>query len=269
MARGRLAEAEAHFRRCLQAHAGHARAILGLGRLAYLRGDLQEAENRLSAAASDSRSLNAASAVLVEVHHRAGDRAKAGRLLAGLSEMRDDPPWPDPLIAEVERMEVGRKRSLSVAIALMRAHRLREAITLLRQTLDQYPHSERVLLLLGLAHNMADDWSEGEKVLRQAAPSLRMRRAPAISSDWHWSHKTARKPRNVSTKHRSSCRTMRPPAFISDVAAHVWAMCPPPNRRFARLSMPDPPSPTHTGSLPIYWKTAVAAMRRVPTFSRR
>lgn len=168
MARGRLAEAEVHFRRCLHAHPGHARAILGLGRLAYLRGNLQEAENRLSAVASDSRTLKAASTLLVEVHHRAGDRAKAGQLLAGMSEMRDDPPWPDPLMAEVERMEVGRKRSLSVAMALMRAHRLREAITLLQQTLDQYPDSERVLLLLGLAHNMADNWSEGERVLRQA-----------------------------------------------------------------------------------------------------
>lgn len=169
MARGRLAEAEAHFRRCLQAHGGHARAILGLGRLAYLRGDLHEAENRLSAVASDPRTLKAANALLVEVHHRAGDREQADRLLAETSQLRDDPPWPDPLMAEVERMEVGRKRSLSVAMALMRAHRVREAITLLRQTLDQYPGSERVLLLLGLAYNMAEDWSEGEKVLRQAA----------------------------------------------------------------------------------------------------
>ena len=38
----------------------------------------------------------------------------------------------------------------------------------MRGTLEQYPGSERLLLLLGLAHNMDEDWKQGEKVLREA-----------------------------------------------------------------------------------------------------
>ena len=168
LARGRLDEAAAHFHRCLEAHPGNPRATMGLGRLAFLRGDLRDAQERLSVAATDSRTHKAASGLLAEVQHRAGDAEKADRLLAETSQQPDDPAWADPFMAEVGRMEVGRKRSLTVATALMRAHRLKEAITLLRGTLQQYPDSERLLLLLGLAHNMDEDWKEGEKVLRQA-----------------------------------------------------------------------------------------------------
>jgi tetratricopeptide (TPR) repeat protein len=168
LARGRVDEAAAHFHRCLEAHPGNSRATLGLGRLAYLRGDLRDAQERLSAAAADSRTHKAASALLAEVQHRAGDAEKADRLLAETSQQPDDPAWADPFMAEVGRMEVGRKRSLTIATALMRAHRLKDAITLLSGTLQQYPGSDRLLLLLGLAHNMDEDWKAGEKVLREA-----------------------------------------------------------------------------------------------------
>lgn len=142
--------------------------MLGLGRLASLRGNLREAEERLSLAATDSRTRKAASALLAEVEHRLGDHGKAGELLVETSRLPDDPSWTDPFMDEVVRMEMGRKRKLTIATAMMRARQTRKAIPLLRATLEQYPDSDRLLLLLGLAHNMDEHWSEGEKVLREA-----------------------------------------------------------------------------------------------------
>ena len=168
LARGRLDDAGAHFSRSLRASPGNPRAMLGLGRLAYLRGDLAAAREQLVPAATDSRTHKAASALLAEIEHRAGNRERSERLLRETNQASDDPPWPDPYMLEVERMEVGRKRNLTIASALMRANRVKEAIAILGETLQQYPASERVLLLLGLAYNMDQNWSEGEKVLTQA-----------------------------------------------------------------------------------------------------
>ena len=169
LARGRIDDAEKNFRRLLEVHPRHPRASLGLARLAFLRGNLDAARSHLALAVSDPQTRKAARTLLAELSYRGNDKVEAERLLAEARGFPDDPPWPDPFAGELERLEVGRKKSLSVTMALMRTGRLTEAIRLLRETQQAYPESERVLLLLGTAHNMAKDWAEGEKVLREAA----------------------------------------------------------------------------------------------------
>ena len=69
---------------------------------------------------------------------------------------------------EVERMEVAASATWDGGKWHLRANRVKEAIAILHETLQRYPASERVLLLLGLAHNMDQSWSEGEKALTRA-----------------------------------------------------------------------------------------------------
>lgn len=168
-ARGRLYEAEPHYQSLLSTRPGHPRAHLGLGRLNHLRGDENEASEHLTRAAADPHTRKSAALLLAEVRHRQGAREQAGKQLAAARSLPDDPPWPDPFEQEVERAQVGRKRSLSVAMALMRGGRMKEAIALLEQTLAHYPDSERALLLLGLAHTKEGNYPAAEKLLRQAA----------------------------------------------------------------------------------------------------
>ena len=169
MARGRMDEAEAHFQSLLRVHPDHPRARLGMGRLLHLRNDEDGAREHLTRAAADPYTRKAAALLMAEVLHHKGEREQAEKQLAAARSLPDDPPWPDTFEQEVERVQLGRKRSLSVALALMRGGRMKEAITLLEQTLAHYPDSERALLLLGLAHSKERNFPAAEKLLRQAA----------------------------------------------------------------------------------------------------
>ena len=169
LAQGRLAEAAAHFDAVLRHDPASARAMLGLARIAYLESDFQTARSRLAPIISQPFTRKASRTLSAEISYRAGQRADAERTLAEAAGLPEDPPWPDPLMQEVEAMAVGRKHDLSKAIELMRARRLTEAIRLLRDTLEHYPESGRARMLLGVAHNLSKNWAAGEKVLREAA----------------------------------------------------------------------------------------------------
>ena len=169
MAQGQLAEAGRHFEAVLRNDPASVRATLGLARIAYLEGDFPTARTRLAAMRSQALGRKAGRILSAEMSYREGQRADAERILAEAAALPDDPPWPDPLMKEVEAMAIGRKHDLSAALELMRARRLTEAIRVLRETLEQHPDSERARMLLGVAHNMAKNWTAGEKVLREAA----------------------------------------------------------------------------------------------------
>ena len=168
LARRQFSESETQFRRLLEVDPRHARALLGLARLAFLHGDLAAAEGRLTPALSDPHTRKRARNLLAEISYRKGDKAPAERLVAEARPWPDDLPWPDPFETAMAGMEVGRKKTLSAAMALMRKGRVTEAIRLLSEARGVYPGSERVLLLLGMAHHMARHWAEAEKVLREA-----------------------------------------------------------------------------------------------------
>lgn len=175
LAQGYLDEAADHFHQLLRRTPSHPRAQLGLARLAYQRGNCQEALGHLTHAATDPRTRKAACLLRAEIHQRLNDPATAaqeGRRAAGLPP---DPSWPDPFVEEVSRLRVGERVQLDVASGLLEQKRLAEATALLQQTVRAYPASENAWLLLGLALLGRDEFPAAERALRRAlqlAPGL-------------------------------------------------------------------------------------------------
>src|SRR5262249_7084087 len=75
LGQGRVREAEEQWRRLLSQEPGHARAHLGLARLAYQRGNLEESLSYLNFSLKGARTRKAAHLLLAEIHQRRGDNA--------------------------------------------------------------------------------------------------------------------------------------------------------------------------------------------------
>jgi tetratricopeptide (TPR) repeat protein len=170
-AQGRLDEAGRWFRNVLRRHPDNARAHLGLGRLAYQGGDLQEALLHLGHSAIDPRTQKASHALLAEVYQRLGDREAVQRQLQQAGRLADDPAWPDPFVEEMTRLRVGKQASLAGADQLIRQGRHEEAVALLEQTLRDYPDAEWARVMLGRAHLGRNEVPAAERVLRKAVES--------------------------------------------------------------------------------------------------
>jgi tetratricopeptide (TPR) repeat protein len=176
VAQGRFDEAEEHCRRVLERDPQHLRAYLDLGRLAYERGQLQEALDHL-----DRTTLRKAALTLrAEIHQRLGDSAAAVQDLRQAAELREDPGWPDALVDEVEQLQVGLQARLARADHLLGQNRLAEAIAWLQQFTDDYPDTAAAWLGLGQAFNRSGDFVAAERALRTAVT-----RAPA-SAEAHF-----------------------------------------------------------------------------------
>jgi tetratricopeptide (TPR) repeat protein len=171
---GRVAEAESQFRHVLENHPGNARAHLGLGRLAYRRGDWDAAIAELNQAASDPRTRKASLALLAEVHQRQGDRSATDQVLRQLASVPEDQPWPDPVVQELMHLQVGQKSYLDRANRMLDQDRVAEAIPLLQQAVHEYPNGDWAWLLLGKALLKQNELPRAVEALRTAvrlAPS--------------------------------------------------------------------------------------------------
>jgi tetratricopeptide (TPR) repeat protein len=148
---GRLDEAEAQFQRLLQYQKDNARAHLGLGRLGFRRGNLQESVVQLQRAGSDPRTRKASLTLLAEIHQRLGDKSGAERDVHQLGTLPEDQPWPDPYIQEMTQLQTGERAYLDRANRLLDQGRAAEAIPSLQQAVLQFPKGDWAWMLLGKA----------------------------------------------------------------------------------------------------------------------
>jgi tetratricopeptide (TPR) repeat protein len=148
---GRLEEAEAHFGRALS-QSPDARARLGLARLALARDDWDGALEHLAACQDDPHARKLAHTLRAEALFRRGQSDTAREEARQAEESPEGEPWPDPFVAEVERLQVGLRVRLARADALARQGREEEAITLLEETARLRPDEADVWLLLGQVH---------------------------------------------------------------------------------------------------------------------
>jgi len=146
---GRLVEAEPHFQLVLQHEAKNARAHLGLGRLAYRRGNLTGGMVHLNSAVTDPRTRKASLTLLAQVHQRLGDKSAVDRELHQLSTVPDDQAWLDPFVKEMMQLQTGQKAYLDRANRMLDQDRVAEAIPLLQQAVRDYPNGDWAWLLLG------------------------------------------------------------------------------------------------------------------------
>jgi tetratricopeptide (TPR) repeat protein len=168
LGQGRLREAEEQWRRLLGQEPGHARAHLGLARLASQRGNIEESLSHLNPSLNGVRTRKAAHLLLAEIHQRRGDNAAADRASQHAAALPDDDVWPDPFDEEVKQMRTGRQVFLARADRFLREQRVADAIGVLQQTVKDYPDSGGGWLLLGRALLQKKDVRAAEEALRKA-----------------------------------------------------------------------------------------------------
>jgi tetratricopeptide (TPR) repeat protein len=161
-------EAGEQFRLVLERDPPNPRARLGLARVALLRGNLPEAQEHLEKAVASPYTQKAAAVLESEVQQRRGEPAAVEAALRRAADLPEDAPWPDPFADEVTCLKVGESANVRVATELIDRGRSAEAITLLGQTVKQYPKSARAWTLLGWAYNQQQQYQAAEPALLTA-----------------------------------------------------------------------------------------------------
>jgi tetratricopeptide (TPR) repeat protein len=181
LTQGRTDESERNFRKVLQREPDNARALLGLGRIAHERGDLASSRDLLTRCGADPSSRKTSARLLAEIHHRSGDSASAARELGRAERLPDDQPWNDPIRDEVDRLRVGKQSRLERADRDLADGRVDAALSLLRQTVSDYPSWHEGWLKLGRTLTELQEFAEAEHAL-----SVALRLAPeSVEAHFH------------------------------------------------------------------------------------
>jgi len=165
---GRLGAAETHYRHVRQREPNSPWAGLGLGKIFNARDQAAEATNFLAAATQDLSTRKAAQRLLLNVHQRLGHTNEAERLAQVVAGLPHDKPFPDTLLAEVQRLKTGEAAWIDQADEWIKTSRVNEAAQLLERTLQTYPNSDRAMFFLGRARLRTGDVAGAEAVLTRA-----------------------------------------------------------------------------------------------------
>jgi cytochrome c-type biogenesis protein CcmH/NrfG len=172
-------EARRHLEGALALAPGHARARLGLARLAFAAEDWRAGLKHLEGCADDVHARKLCASLQAEAWHRLGERARAESALRRARALPEDAPWPDPFVAEVERLQAGLRVRLARADALARQGRGPEAVALLEGLVRAHPEHGPAWLLLGQVLLRARQAEPAERALTQA-----VRLAPETTEAW-------------------------------------------------------------------------------------
>ncbi|MFL5242896.1 MAG: tetratricopeptide repeat protein [Gemmataceae bacterium] len=168
LAQARLNEAEEQFQHLLTLEPGSARGYLGLGRIAYLRGDLPSSRQLLRKAASSPMTKKASHTLLAELAQRANDADEAARERRLAAELPNDQDWYDPLVDEIEQMRAGKQARLDYALKQIRQNNSAEGRLLLRKLMADYPDWSAVWLSQGRILLEIHNYLDAEDALRRA-----------------------------------------------------------------------------------------------------
>jgi tetratricopeptide (TPR) repeat protein len=166
--RGRAEEADKQYRTLLDEPALASRAQLGMGRLAYERGDLEAARGLADRAASDPETRKRAHSLLAEIAQRRDDPEDAARERAAVNKLPDDPEPADPVVAEISREKVGKHVRMARALKLGRQDRPEDADAEFQDLVRAYPDWDEAWLSYGkfLAEHRV--FGPAEQAFRQA-----------------------------------------------------------------------------------------------------
>jgi tetratricopeptide (TPR) repeat protein len=166
--RGRVDEAEGHFRHVLELQPADARACLGMGRVAVAQGRWTEGRDYLCRAADAAPQVKAAQVLLALVYQRLGEKDFAEWSLNRAADLDEYPAWPDPFLGEAMALRVGLEADLSRARRLHQERKLDEEISLLRRVVEAYPDCDRAWEKLGSAYDQSGQPSAAEQALGTA-----------------------------------------------------------------------------------------------------
>src|SRR5262249_36522848 len=144
------------------------RLLLGLGQIAWRRGDFKGSVPLLERAAKSPYCARTARATLVDAQQQLGNTAEAERLQAEITGLPRDSPWPDHLLEPVMELQTGTQARLNQVNNLLLANRVNEAIDLCRKIVRDDRNSDAAQLALGRALMKARDYRAAVEELAEA-----------------------------------------------------------------------------------------------------
>jgi tetratricopeptide (TPR) repeat protein len=166
--RGRLEEAAQQFQRVLRHDPENVRAGLGLGRIAFERGELTQSISYLDHARAVVHTGKAAHILLAQAYERLGDKPKAEQELRQANELPNDTAWPDPFLDELLQYRVGRQALLARADHLIHQGQYAKSLQVLKRTVQEYPDAPWAWVMMGRAYQGLKDLPASERALQKA-----------------------------------------------------------------------------------------------------
>ncbi|QDU36819.1 TPR repeat-containing protein YrrB [Maioricimonas rarisocia] len=160
----RLEEAEEIFREVAEQYPDIGRARLGLGRIAFARGELEASRRHLEQAVALAPAAIPAHQLLAQVYQRLGDTKAAREQLAHLESLPPKWSWPDPWWAEVASRSASAQNVVTHAGRLRDAGRFEEALDVLEAAAREHPDSPELTVALGMVLIDLKDGARAEDV---------------------------------------------------------------------------------------------------------
>lgn len=168
LSQGRPKEAEPLLRQVLRHDPKNARALLGLGRLALSRGQLNEAHDVLMQSYRSAPRVKATQLLLAQAFQRHGDVRTAAAIVRRTAKLPDQAIWPDPFAAEAYRLRVGKVAQMQRGEELLITGQFHSGVRWMQKVTQQYPNAARAWMLLGAAYTGDGKPAQGEKMLRKS-----------------------------------------------------------------------------------------------------
>jgi tetratricopeptide (TPR) repeat protein len=148
-----------------ETESSRARAACGLGLIAMCRDNLVAARQQFISAAASPFARQRAFAQLSRIARLQGSTDDANRYEDEATRPPPDRPWPDPFLAEANKLRVGQQKTLQEADALVRRGHPEEAARLLAELSRDYPN-EQTYQATGALLIQIGDYAQAEQALK-------------------------------------------------------------------------------------------------------
>jgi len=165
---GRFDEAAEHYHQALHSSPNDPRALLGLGRLALQRGDLQESLGYLKKSTVSAPTARVPHALLAEVHFRMGKLAAADQEKRTAAELPEEQYWPDPYYDQATDLQFTVDARIDRASRLLHQGKADETVRALSELIQEYPDAAAPRAALGRVFIYLKDWPAAERALTEA-----------------------------------------------------------------------------------------------------
>jgi tetratricopeptide (TPR) repeat protein len=168
---GRIEDAEKEYRNVLATNTDNKYvrfyAQFGLAQVMIARQDHQDALPLLQALEDDPYTRKRACALRAAVYERLGNRPESDRERLRFATLPDDESLPD-IATEALQAMVGWRGRISRANSLQNDNQPAEALKLLIETAEKYPHIDQVWAALGVAKENMNDFPGAEEAYRRS-----------------------------------------------------------------------------------------------------
>lgn len=165
---GRFDEADEILRKVLEARPNDPRAHLLMAQVAIARQAWAECLRHLETVADAPPAQKQVCALRLLAYGRLGDTAGLKREQGRLAKLPDDPAWPDPLLDDLTRFQVGVLPRLTKALTLLQQGQTQEAVAILHEAVRDYPDSDIAYGALGRCMALRGNYAEAEEALRKS-----------------------------------------------------------------------------------------------------